>query len=696
MQTKSLLLTSKYPKSGMRMISMGLMTILKREVQDVAFFKPVVEDCAQDDGDIQFITNYFKLKQKPQTAYGLTIKEIKTFILKDQVQAMYEKILQRYNKLLQEYDFVLCQGSQNSILDELIEGDLDIQIVKNLQMPMMEIISGFNTHSVEEFDENIDSVIHAANKHDVTLLGIFINRVNKKILKENTQKTKNNIPLFILPEIPELDRPTMQEIKTGIEAVLLCGDEEMLDRSVNQNKVAAMTLDHYLTYLEEGDLIIVPGDRSDIIVGTFLANLSRNYPSLAGMLLTGGMKSANSIKILMEETDIPMLPIIGIDTDTESAVLKVQSVLPQITLLSERKIALAQGLFNDYVDNKILKKRLLLTAPKTMTPVRFSYMLYEKARASKSHILLPEGEDERILRAADNVLRRGLCDITLLGNPQKIMQHCSLLGLDLSKAKVVDPNTWENMEEFVETFYQLRKHKGIIKQVAREIVSRRNYFATMFVYLGYADGMVSGATHTTRETIKPAFEIIKMQEGVKLISSLFFMLLGDKVLVYGDCAVNPDPNAKELASIAISSAKTAKTFGIDPKVAMLSYSSGDSGVGVDVEKVKKASEIARQEAPDFLIEGPMQYDTAIDSKVAAQKMPNSKVAGSATVFIFPDLNTGNNTYKAVQRSANAIAIGPILQGLKKPVNDLSRGCSVEDVVHTIAITAIQAATIKEE
>ena len=294
----------------------------------------------------------------------------------------------------------------------------------------------------------------------------------------------------------------------------------------------------------------------------------------------------------------------------------------------------------------------------------------------------------------DRVLILGLCDITFLGDPIEIKRKSTLLGLDLSMATIINPKKSKYKDEFIEIFYQLRKEKGVVKAMARELMSRTNYFATMMLYLGYVDGIVSGATHTTRETIKPAFEIIKTRKGVDIISSLFFMLVNNRVLVYADCAINPNPSSKELAQIAINSANIAKSLGIEPKIAMLSYSSGTSGIGEDVEKVRTATQIVKQKEPTLLIEGPIQYDTAIDKKVAHQKMPNSKVAGEATVFIFPDLNTGNNTYKAVQRSANAIAIGPILEGLNKPVNDLSRGCLVEDIINTIAITAIQVGATK--
>ena len=690
MQSRSIYLYAKTPKSGMRLVSLGLMEMLKTRVQDVAYFKPIIESTPEADGDIAFFKAYFPLKQPVNEAYGITKAQLLEWIAKDALHSAYEQILERFLALQQRYDFILCAGGGDRDLDDLVEGDLSLAIAQNLQSPVMALINARGCGSTDALRAETAQVEAELRRRHITPLALVVNRIEKSSIEEAKAKLQGEIPCFFLPEVPELDRPTMEEIATAIGAKILTKDEKLLDRGVRQSKVAAMMPEHYLGYLEEGDLVIVPGDRNDIAMATFLANLSAHFPSLAGILFTGGMQPQANIVDLIEGAGLPMLPMLLIDTDTQSAALKVSQVDATITLKSRRKISLAIGLFNQHIDIATIQKRLALSAPKEMTPVRFIYSLYEKARHDVRHILLPESEDERILRAAEIVLRRGICKVTILGKPDEVAQRASALGLDLHTAKIVDPETFPDKERFAQKFYELRKHKGVILPMAREYMSRVNYFATMMLYEGLVDGIVSGATHTTRETIKPAFEIIKTREGVKLVSSVFFMLLKDRVLVYGDCAVNPDPNAKELAQIAVSSAHTAQRFGIEPRVAMLSYSSGTSGVGADVEKVREATKIARELAPEFLIEGPMQYDAAIDPEVAALKMPGSKVAGRATVFIFPDLNTGNNTYKAVQRSSGAVAIGPILQGLKKPVNDLSRGCEIEDVIYTIAITAIQA------
>ena len=692
MKTKSLMVISRTPQSGMRFITMGIMAMLKRKIQHLAFFKPIV-DSLKDDNDMHFYRDYFRLKQSRDSAYLLDFENVKRLLSQDRDDLIYEKILEHYEFLIKKYDFVICNGMINIEVDELIDVDINFEIAKNLQIPTVEIINAKDM-SIDEIVESIDYIIHQSKKEKVRLLGLFINRVSEEILY-NIRELKKEVNIFAIPEIKELTSPTMLDIIKELNGKGIILDSSMLDRTIYQSKVATMMLPNYLDYLEEGDLIIVSGDRCDILVGTLIANYSKNYPSIAGILLTGGITPPKSIYRLIDGIDIPRIPIISIKSHTIEAVEKVERVSAQITTYNRKKLALAEGIFSRYINLKSLKKYLSLNQPDSMSPIRFTYSIYEKAKESNSNILLLESGDERVLRATDIVLRRGLCKITLLGKKEQIYQKASTLGLDLSKATIIDPQDNPYIDDFIDKFYELRKDKGVIYPMAREMISRVNYFGTMMVYFGLVDGLVSGATHTTKETIKPAFQIIKTKKGIDIVSSIFFMLVNSRVLVYGDCAINPNPTAKELAQIAISSAQTAKTFGIEPIVAMLSYSSGNSGVGREVEKVREATKIAKELTPNLLIEGPIQYDTAIDIEVAKKKMPHSRVAGRATVFIFPDLNTGNNTYKAVQRSTNGVAIGPILQGLNRPFNDLSRGCSVDDIVHTIAITAIQAKFLKD-
>jgi phosphate acetyltransferase len=384
------------------------------------------------------------------------------------------------------------------------------------------------------------------------------------------------------------------------------------------------------------------------------------------------------------------MPIVSTDLDTYPTAAALNGVRGRLTKHSPRKVATALALFGRHVDGEALLDRLEVARSEAVTPLMFEHQLIDAAVRDRRHIVLPEGEEERILRAADTLLRRGAADLTLLGDPIRISANAASLGVDVSGARLLSPHDEELVERFAKEYHERRRHRGVDLDEARTTVTDVSYFGTMMVLLGLADGMVSGAAHTTAHTIRPALEVVRTLPGVSVVSSVFFMCLPNQVLVYGDCAVNPDPTAEQLADIAISSAATAAAFGVEPRVAMLSYSTGASGAGSDVDKVVEATEIVRRRAPELLVEGPIQYDAAIDVAVARTKLPDSAVAGRATVFVFPDLNTGNNTYKAVQRSAGAVAIGPVLQGLRRPVNDLSRGATVRDIVNTVAITAIQA------
>ena len=420
-----------------------------------------------------------------------------------------------------------------------------------------------------------------------------------------------------------------------------------------------------------------------------MALSSQGYSSIAGLVLTGGLLPEKAIRDLLDGMKVPV-PVLSVGKNTFDTAMAVNNISSHITAQDTRKISVALNLFQTHVDVDGLLERISAEKSTIMTPKMFEFRMLQRARSDKQHIVLPEGAEERILRAAEILLKREVVDITLLGKRNEVLEKIGKLGLQLTGAKIVDPvdNPWT--EDFVNTYFELRKHKGISPENARDYMSDASYFGTMMVYKGLADGMVSGSINTTQHTIRPALQFVKTKPGFSIISSVFFMCLEDHVLVYGDCAVNPNPTAPELAEIAITSATTARAFGIDPYVAMLSYSTGASGQGEDVERVREATRLARERAPDLPIEGPIQYDAAVDPEVARTKAPKSAVAGHATVLIFPDLNTGNNTYKAVQRSANAVAIGPIMQGMRKPVNDLSRGCTVTDIVNTVIITAIQA------
>ncbi len=691
MKADSLYISTLEPASGSLIITMGIMELLKGKLNRVAFFRPVIADKSKPDHDIAFVLEKYSLDMDYEDCYAFSVHEVESMIAENKFNDMIEALLEKFKRLEIDYDFVVVEGLNRASYSQTVDFDINLAIAQNLGIPYVTILKGKG----KSCDEIIDDIIietESIKNAGCTHIATFVNRLDSKSKRELKQKLKDKKPpIYLLEEVPELDTPTMAEIKRNLGCMHILGEDKDLRRVVKQSKIAAMKLENFLEYIEDGDLIIVPGDRSDIIIGSLATVFSKNYPHISGMLLTGGFLPHKSVKELFKGFDELSVPILSVEEDTYTTAMKVKEVPAVITPKSERKIALAMGLFSSNVDMKYLGDKIVSDiSVDTVTPIMFEFSLFERARANKKKIVLPESQDERILRATEILLRRDVADIILLGDPEKIEQKSSFLGIDISKATIINPRKSELMDKYIDTFYELRKHKGLTRDVARQSMQMDSYFATMMVYCADADGMVSGAIHTTQETIRPALQIIKTKPGISIVSSIFFMCLDTKVLVYGDCAVNQDPNAEQLAEIAMTSADTASMFGIEPRVAMLSYSTGNSGKGEEVEKVRAATQIVKEKRPDLLVEGPIQYDAAIDEKVAKTKLPDSKVAGRATVFIFPDLNTGNNTYKAVQRSSGAIAIGPVLQGLNKPVNDLSRGCLVPDIVNTVAITAIQA------
>lgn len=694
MKIKSLYIASLEKSAGSLIASMGVMEILKTKINKVAFFRPFVLD-KSEDSDISFMLDYFKIQQQYDDTYGFTVQECEELIANSKEHFLIEEIIKKFKHLEREFDFVLIEGLASSFFTSTFEFDINIEVAKNLGSSIATVINGHDRETEDILSEikiEAEAIKHEGCQHFAT----FANRLNEKSLKDlkihAEEIAKTDAPIYLLPEVLELDTPTVREVQKALNAELLHGDDVELRRVVKKSKIAAMGVEHFLERLEGDTLIITPGDRADILVSAFSSIFSSEYPNIAGVLLTGGIPPASSVKKLIDGFRKTPLAVLTTEYDTYETAIRVKDVPAKITARSERKIALAMGLFNENVDVECLKSRIDTEASDTITPTMFEYSLFEKARNSKKRIVLPEATDERVLRASEILLRRGVVDIILLGDREKIHEKASLLGVDLQNAQIIDPHTSPLMEEFAEEFFQMRQGKGLLLPAARDAMVHGNYFATMMVQKNLADGMVSGAIHTTADTIRPALQIIKTKPGISVVSSIFFMCLDTKVLVFGDCAVNQNPDARQLAQIAISSAETTKSFGLDVKIAMLSYSTGTSGSGEDVEKVIEATNIVKKHRPDLEIEGPIQYDAAVEPSVAIKKLPNSKVAGQATILIFPDLNTGNNTYKAVQRSSGAIAIGPVLQGLKKPINDLSRGCLVADIVNTVAITAIQGDT----
>ncbi|MBE7413124.1 MAG: phosphate acetyltransferase [Leptospiraceae bacterium] len=694
---KSLYLATAEPKSGKSLVSLGIMEILKTDLSKVAFFRPVIQSKNSEhiDPDIHLLLKHYNLPFDYEDVYGIRLDEGLDLFSKNQKETIVDKILPKFRKLEEENDFVLIEGSDFSSTSPTFEFEINSELAKNFGSPVLIVTSGLNK-TTDEIFSSINLSIESYQNSGCSIFGVIVSRVSENYLSEvknSVLKIQNsqNLQIYFIPENELIGASTIREIRDSLNANVLYG-EKYLMRHVHYSVVAAMRLENFLSYIKEGTLVIVPGDRADIILGSFVCSDNKNFPRIVGVVLTGGISPDKNILKIMEGLE-SHIPVIQTKEDTLRSAFQINGIDSKVSPDDKIKIVTYLALFESSVDSKALKEKIITSKSNTITPKMFEFNLIQKAKVQKKHIVLPEGEEERILKAVNFLLKRDVVKITLLGNKEKIYEKVKRLDLNLTGVEIIDPAESKKIQEYIQIYYELRKHKGITIENAKDILSDYSYYGTMMVYNGDADGMVSGSINTTQHTIRPALEFIKTKPGFNVVSSVFFMCLPDRVLVYGDCAVNPNPTDEELAEIAISSAETAKQFGIEPKVALLSYSTGESGKGEEVEKVKSALQIAKKKSPHLLIDGPIQYDAAIDLEVGKSKMPNSLVAGKATVFIFPDLNTGNNTYKAVQRSANAVAIGPVLQGLKKPVNDLSRGCTVPDIINTVAITAIQAQTL---
>ena len=693
----NLYITATEPFSGKSAITLGLMQMLKRHVRNVAFFHPIINgDNPQEvDHDIELILKQFDLNIPYEETHACMYEEARALITAGKSSELVGRILQKYKELEAKYDFVLCQGTDYLGKNAAFQFDLNAEIAANLDIPIALVVSG-NGKSCEDIKASARTSVELLFARHQEISCIFINRAELTPGEKEECKTVlcdefscPNIPVYIIDEEPSLSKPTLADIKKSLDATVITG-ESALDVPVEDYAIAAMQAGNFLTHLKPGLLVITPGDRSDIILATLTSRLSPAYPNVSGILLTGGLDVASSILTLAYGWTGAPVPILSVQTPTYESLQALVKIHSHIAPGDYRKINTALALFERNVDGDSLSARLVNHRSSRMTPMMFEFKLIEQAKRHKMRIVLPEGAEERILRAAEILCQREVAEIILLGDEQSIRRKMNELALHLPTVRIIEPVNSPLFEGYAAAYCEMRKSKGITLDDARDRLADTTYFGTMMVHMDDADGMVSGSINTTAHTIRPAFEIIKTKPGASIVSSVFLMCLKDRVLVFGDCAVNPNPTATQLADIAVSSAETARIFGIEPRVAMLSYSTGISGKGADVDVVIEATRLAKERAPELVLDGPLQYDAAIDAAVARTKAPKSPVAGKATVFIFPDLNTGNNTYKAVQRAADAVAIGPVLQGLNRPVNDLSRGCTVPDIINTVTITAIQA------
>ena len=680
---RSIYLTSPEGETNKSTVALGLVDLLTRTVQRVGVFRPIARSSDSRDYVLELLLEHDGVDLSYEDCLGVTYEQVHA-----DPEAALAEIVQRYHSVARQCDAVVVVGTDYTDVAGPTELAYNARIAANLGAPVLLVVSA-NGRSPDEVRQAAEVSISELEANYAHVVAVIANRCAEGAVEEIRAALGTGVPAWAIPEDPFLSAPTVRQLMEAVGGTLAVGDEQLLSREVVDVLVGAMSIEHLLDRLHDGVVVITPGDRSDILLGLLTAHTAEGFPSLAGIILNGGFYPPPTVARLVDGIGT-RLPIIRTDLGTFRSASAAARTRGRLSADSQRKVDTALALFEKHTDSAALVAALEVPHPEVVTPLMFEWTLLDRARSHRKHIVLPEGNDDRILRAASTLLQRGVAELTLLGDEGAIRTRATELGLQIADAHVIDPKQGDLFERFASEYTALRAHKGMTLDRAREIVSSVSYFGTMMVHDGLADGMVSGALHTTAHTIRPSFEIIKTIPGVSIVSSVFLMCLEDRVLVYGDCAVNPDPTAEQLADIAISSAATAAQFGVEPRIAMLSYSTGESGTGADVDKVRLATELVRQRRPDLSVEGPIQYDAAVDASVAHTKMPESTVAGRATVFVFPDLNTGNNTYKAVQRSAGAIAIGPVLQGLRKPVNDLSRGALVQDIVNTVAITAIQA------
>ena len=682
--TRSVYLASPEGLTGKSAIAVGLLDSLTREVGSVGIFRPLTHN-AGNDLIVDLLVSQPGVEQMYEDAIGVTYEAARA----DPDEAMHT-VVERFGQLSERYAALVVVGSDYTDVSTGTELTFNARIAANLGSPVLLVVHG-RGRTPADVRAAADGAIHELRSHHANVVALIANRVaaaDRGAIVDQLQTLRVGV-VAAVPDDPILSAPTVRALAAAVDAPLVLGNESWLDRESLGLKIAAMSLPNVLPRLRPDDTVIMASDRPELIPGLLLAHQSGTFPRLAAIVLTGGYDIPGSIIKLSEGVDNE-LPLVATELGTYTTAERLSRVPGPMLRSSTKKLEVARRLFSEHVDTDDLLAAIDISGSAVRTPLMFEFQLMERARSSRQHIVLPESTDDRILEAAALLLRRGVAQLTLLGEENAVRARASKLDLDLDQAAVISPTDPELVERFALAYAEARRHKGMTLEAARGIVTDVSYFGTMMVHLGMADGMVSGAVNTTAHTIRPALEFVKTRPGVSTVSSVFLMCLADGVLVYGDCAVIPEPTTEQLADIALSSADTARQFGIEPRVAMLSYSTGASGSGAEVEKVRAATALVAERAPDLLLEGPIQYDAAVDPDVARTKLPDSAVAGRATVFVFPDLNTGNNTYKAVQRSAHAVAIGPVLQGLRKPVNDLSRGATVDDIVNTVAITAIQA------
>ncbi|MER6103478.1 phosphate acetyltransferase [Streptomyces sp. NPDC001832] len=703
--TRSVYVTGIDRGDGRQVVDLGVMELLTRQVDRVGVFRPLIHD--GPDRLFELLRARYRLSQDPSSVYGLDYHEASALQAEQGTDELVSLLVERFHQVAQKYEVVLVLGTDFAATQLPDELALNARLANEFGASVIAVVGG-KGRPAESVRAETHNAYRAYAGLGCDILAMIVNRVaaeDRDVIAERLA-ARLPVPCSVLPDDAALSAPTVAQITATLDGTVLLGDDSGLARDALDFVFGGAMLPNMLKALTPGCLVVTPGDRADLVVGALAAH-SAGTPPIAGVLLTLDERPGEEILKLAARL-APGTPVVSVAGGSFPTAGELFAMEGKLNAATPRKAETALGLFERHVDTGALLEGISVARSGRVTPMMFEHALLEQARTDRRRVVLPEGTEERVLRAADVLLRRDVCDLTLLGDVDLIRKKTADLGIDLAGTQLIDPQSSELRQAFAERYAQIRAHRGVTVELAYDVVADVNYFGTLMVQEGLADGMVSGAVHSTAATIRPAFEIIKSKGAARstsgravvgdgrakpdasIVSSVFFMCLADKVLVYGDCAVNPDPDAEQLADIAVQSAATAARFGVEPRIAMLSYSTGTSGSGADVDKVREATDRVRENRPDLRIEGPIQYDAAVEPSVAATKLPGSEVAGQATVLIFPDLNTGNNTYKAVQRSAGAVAVGPVLQGLRKPVNDLSRGALVQDIVNTVAITAIQA------
>lgn len=694
-------------------VLVGLAHILEQKFSSVGYFRPI-QPLGGSDHHLELMQSQLELTDKVEELYGATSEQALDLWLNDKEDDLIDSIMNQFEKARQGHDFMIIEGSQITNHDSAMSWKVNTEIARALGAPVL-LITDFDKASrtngdlVEEIMSRTLLGKEQVEAAGLNFFGTIANRVKAKDPHAMQDKLRAKFAQHKLPYLGFLPRDDMiaskrlNEVTHKLGATQLFGSKQIANHVVVSDAVVCTSyLKDFFSLMKkykDGILVITSADRSDVMLGLLASRIPNVLPTVSGIVLTNGdYPQSNTREILQGVSELDKtglsIPIFVVPSDTYATANAFSRIGSDILPTSVRKIEQCKVIFDEYIEKEMLVGELDQGYVIHRSPKHFQHFVFNKARSVQRHIVLTEGEDIRVLQAADEALRQRLAKITILGNPDEIKLHAKTLNLDLSEANIVKTSESELLDKYTAQFFEKRKHKGVTEQVARDMVTDETYFGTMMVESGEADGMVSGACHTTANTIRPALQLIKTSPDRPLVSSVFFMCLEDGVRIYGDCAVNTDPTAEELAQIAVTSAESAEAFGMIPRVALLSYATGDSNTGPIIDKVRQATRIAQSMRPDLDIYGPIQYDAAVDESIAKTKLKaipsGARVGGHANVLIFPDLNTGNNTYKAVQQSTQCIAMGPMLQGLRKPVNDLSRGATVKDIVTTIAITAIQA------